>query len=103
MHRLELQRDEHIKYLNEGLKQLGPSFVVLDSRFARLLFLSFVIIFFIILSNLILLYNIAVDLGFVTGSYIPWLCWGSLLITISKIMPLTFLIVARYYFLLFFF
>ncbi|KAB5516251.1 hypothetical protein DKX38_026899 [Salix brachista] len=28
---LELQRDEHIKYLNEGLKQLGPSFVVLDS------------------------------------------------------------------------
>lgn len=28
---LELQRDEHIKYLNEGLKQLGPSFVALDS------------------------------------------------------------------------
>ncbi|KAG6742808.1 hypothetical protein POTOM_053748 [Populus tomentosa] len=31
MYRLELQRDEHIKYLNEGLKQLGPSFVALDS------------------------------------------------------------------------
>ncbi|KAI5558709.1 hypothetical protein POPTR_017G073200v4 [Populus trichocarpa] len=28
---LELQRDEHIIYLNEGLKQLGPSFVALDS------------------------------------------------------------------------
>lgn len=28
---LELQRDEHIKYLNEGLRQLGPSFVALDS------------------------------------------------------------------------
>ncbi|KAJ8750363.1 hypothetical protein K2173_014278 [Erythroxylum novogranatense] len=29
---LELQRDNHLEYLTQGLKQLGPSFVVLDAN-----------------------------------------------------------------------
>ena len=39
----------------------------------------------------------AVDLGFATGFFTQLLYWGSLLITNWKIMPLTFLIVARYF------
>ncbi|KAF9607406.1 hypothetical protein IFM89_034952 [Coptis chinensis] len=29
---LDVQRDEHMEYLNKGLKQLGPSFCVLDAN-----------------------------------------------------------------------
>ncbi|KAF5188481.1 farnesyltransferase subunit beta, partial [Thalictrum thalictroides] len=29
---LELQRDQHMEYLNKGLNQLGPSFCVLDAN-----------------------------------------------------------------------
>ena len=70
MYRLELQRDEHIKYLNEGLKQLGPSFVALDSRFARLLFLpsSFLSVFFLFI------YFFKFDFAVQYCSR-PWLCY----------------------------
>jgi hypothetical protein len=70
MYRLELQRDEHIIYLNEGLKQLGPSFVALDSRFARLLFLpsSFLSVFFLFI------YFFKFDFAVQYCSR-PWLCY----------------------------
>lgn len=30
---LELQRDKHIEFLTNGLRQLGPSFCVLDAKY----------------------------------------------------------------------
>ena len=38
--RLEIQRDNHIEYLINGLRNLGPSFVVLDAKYVVVLSLS---------------------------------------------------------------
>ncbi|KAE9449148.1 hypothetical protein C3L33_18956, partial [Rhododendron williamsianum] len=31
---LEVQRDKHIEYLTKGLRQLGPTFAVLDAKYS---------------------------------------------------------------------